>query len=284
VSFAEVEQFINTPVKHYSTGMYLRLAFAVAAHLDPEILLVDEVLAVGDTMFQNKCLRKMNDVALEGRTVLFVSHNLGSISKLCRQGILLENGLLTQKGPIDVIVERYLESIIPLDQCSQGLLQQRNGRRLWLTHAELLDKNRNPTKVVTTGQDLIIALQYETVYQSALTDVIVRVSFSDIHRNPLFVCNSLQSKVEKFQMPPSGTLLATVPKLPLIPGEYIIEFTCLVDRVPIANYENLLRIHVDEGDFFGSGRLPNRKRGCFLVNHCWNVIPARGLEDDNPPL
>ena len=110
VAFAEVEKFIDTPVKHYSTGMYLRLAFAVAAHLEPEILIVDEVLAVGDAEFQKKCLNKMQDVGQEGRTVLFVSHNMPAITRLCTRGILLNHGTVTVDGPVHKIVTDYLNS------------------------------------------------------------------------------------------------------------------------------------------------------------------------------
>jgi lipopolysaccharide transport system ATP-binding protein len=111
VSFAEVENFLDTPVKRYSSGMYVRLAFAVAAHLEPEILVVDEVLAVGDAQFQKKCLGKMQDVSKnEGRTVLFVSHNIGSIKALCNQGILLEAGRVNSAGPIAGIVTNYMRS------------------------------------------------------------------------------------------------------------------------------------------------------------------------------
>jgi lipopolysaccharide transport system ATP-binding protein len=107
VSFAEVEKFIDTPVKHYSSGMYLRLAFAVAAHLDPEILLVDEVLAVGDVAFQKKCLGKMGDVAKQGRTVLFVSHNMGAITRLCERSLWLDQGELVLDGASNAVVNRY---------------------------------------------------------------------------------------------------------------------------------------------------------------------------------
>jgi lipopolysaccharide transport system ATP-binding protein len=107
VAFAEVERFIDTPVKHYSTGMYLRLAFAVAAHLEPEILLVDEVLAVGDVAFQNKCLGKMDDVAKQGRTVLFVSHNMAAVRSLCRTGIVLNNGTVAAFGAVAPAIETY---------------------------------------------------------------------------------------------------------------------------------------------------------------------------------
>lgn len=110
VSFAEVDEFIDTPVKHYSSGMYLRLAFAVAAHLQPEILLIDEVLAVGDARFQRKCLGKMDDVAASGRTVLFVSHNLSAVKELCRTGIVLSHGRLLVQAPIVEAISKYTES------------------------------------------------------------------------------------------------------------------------------------------------------------------------------
>src|SRR5213080_2991447 len=110
VAFAELEKFIDTPVKHYSSGMYVRLAFAVAAHLEPEILLVDEVLAVGDINFQKKCLGKMGDVAHEGRTVLFVSHDMGAVKSLCGRALLIANGLLSLNGPVDKVIEKYLRT------------------------------------------------------------------------------------------------------------------------------------------------------------------------------
>lgn len=107
VAFAEIEKFLDTPVKNYSSGMYMRLAFAVAAHLDPEILVIDEVLAVGDSTFQKKCLQKMNSVARQGRTVLFVSHNMAAISALCTTGILLQKGRVVTSGPIQQVIQRY---------------------------------------------------------------------------------------------------------------------------------------------------------------------------------
>ena len=112
VEFAEVARFLDTPVKHYSSGMYMRLAFAVAAHLDPEILLVDEVLAVGDAAFQRKCLGKMDEVARAGRTVLFVAHNLGAIGELCQTGVLLEGGSVAYRGDAASTIHRYLASAL----------------------------------------------------------------------------------------------------------------------------------------------------------------------------
>jgi lipopolysaccharide transport system ATP-binding protein len=108
VAFSEIEKFLDTPVKHYSSGMYMRLAFAVAAHLEPDILIVDEVLAVGDLEFQRKCLGKMNEVTNAGRTVIFVSHQMGSIAQLCQRSILLDKGSLVMEGPSQSVIEQYL--------------------------------------------------------------------------------------------------------------------------------------------------------------------------------
>ena len=121
VAFAEVEKFLDTPVKRYSSGMYVRLAFAVAAHLEPEILVVDEVLAVGDAEFQKKCLGKMGDVAKEGRTVLFVSHNMAAIQRLCGQCIVLESGVVKAKMPTTQAVSMYLEQLSGTEHYSQSV-------------------------------------------------------------------------------------------------------------------------------------------------------------------
>ncbi len=107
VAFAEVEKFLDTPVKHYSSGMYMRLAFAIAAHLDPEILLIDEVLAVGDSSFQKKCLGKMESTTQEGRTVIFVSHNMEAVSQLCNKAMLIKNGLIVFMGDTDKVIKLY---------------------------------------------------------------------------------------------------------------------------------------------------------------------------------
>src|SRR5512134_1046216 len=126
VAFAEIDRFLDTPVKHYSSGMYVRLAFSVAAHLEPDILLVDEVLAVGDLAFQRKCLGKMEDVAHAGRTVLFVSHNMGLVQTLCKRGLYLQHGLKEVDGSIGEAVDAYLRS---LEQVGEQNLEDRQDRK-----------------------------------------------------------------------------------------------------------------------------------------------------------
>ncbi|HXK60297.1 MAG TPA: ABC transporter ATP-binding protein [Acidobacteriota bacterium] len=152
VSFAEVGDFLDTPIKHYSSGMYVRLAFSIAAHLEPEILLVDEVLAVGDAAFQRKCLGKMDDVCKEGRTVLFVSHNMGLIESICERGILLESGRVAKQGDIREVVSTYLKTIE--DQQHVPLLARTDRRGKAMSQVakfEILDENNNLLTALRSG-------------------------------------------------------------------------------------------------------------------------------------
>jgi lipopolysaccharide transport system ATP-binding protein len=152
VAFADIDRFLDTPVKHYSSGMYVRLAFSVAAHLEPEILLVDEVLAVGDAAFQRKCLGKMDDVTKQGRTVLFVSHNMALVQSLCQRGILLQKGEITHDGPVGDVVNAYLQQ---LEQAETQDLSERTDRygkgQVRLTRLEITDGGDPPSLVLKTG-------------------------------------------------------------------------------------------------------------------------------------
>jgi len=157
VDFSEIEQFLDTPVKHYSSGMYTRLAFAVAAHLEPEILIVDEVLAVGDTGFQNKCLGKMDEVGRSGRTVLFVSHNLGSLSQICKKGLLLHHGEIRSHGTIQNVVSDYLKLASQHEHFS--LEQPDESRPMQIVEAMLLDKSGRPTNEVPHNEEFFVKLK-----------------------------------------------------------------------------------------------------------------------------
>jgi lipopolysaccharide transport system ATP-binding protein len=153
VAFAEIEKFLDTPVKHYSSGMYMRLAFAVAAHLEPEILLVDEVLAVGDAAFQKKCLGKMGEVAHEGRTVLFVSHNMAAISKLCQSCMLINQGKIASIGSPDGVVKQYLESVSD----ENNHWHDRSGsHRVKIDRIDILDADGQKNKQITMGDPMVV--------------------------------------------------------------------------------------------------------------------------------
>jgi lipopolysaccharide transport system ATP-binding protein len=166
VAFAEVSQFLDTPVKRYSSGMYVRLAFAVAAHLRPEILVVDEVLAVGDNAFQKKCLGKMQDVAQGGRTVLFVSHNMAAITRLCGRAILLREGRIAVDGRVDKVVAEYLrgsgDSPVSVDYEASGKMPGNEHARLLCARVA---SDGNPSAVVDIRKPVRIEIEYEVLRQ-----------------------------------------------------------------------------------------------------------------------
>jgi lipopolysaccharide transport system ATP-binding protein len=189
VAFAEVEKFLDTPVKRYSSGMYVRLAFAVAAHLEPEILLVDEVLAVGDAQFQRKCLGKMEDVANnQGRTILFVSHNMQAIRRLCSRAVLLSGGRLIADGPTNEITDLYLRESTQ-GECSPQLLQKliaelRPDPVFQLLEVNVVQDGRAVTGTIGNGSELTIGIRYRVFERT--TGLRVYIDVSDIHGLLLF--------------------------------------------------------------------------------------------------
>src|SRR5262245_39705163 len=181
VAFSEVEQFLDTPVKRYSSGMYVRLAFGVAAHLEPEILLVDEVLAVGDATFQKKCLGKMGNVVKEGRTVLFVSHNMAAVSSLCTRSLLIEQGRLVWSGSPQSTIERYLASS-PAD-ASRPLSERKDRRgegKVRLTRIAIMNDRHQDIESVTAGQDVTFAINYDIPANETLRNVVVQIKFASL--------------------------------------------------------------------------------------------------------
>ena len=165
VAFSEIEKFLDTPVKRYSSGMYVRLAFAVAAHLEPEILIVDEVLAVGDSAFQKKCLGKMGEVAKGGRTVLFVSHNMAAVRGLCTSALLISQGMLLKKGPTAEIVDSYFATASEGVDCGEVNWQDRStapgGKEMKLVSIRLLDPENTPRSTFDTGKPVRVEVTYE---------------------------------------------------------------------------------------------------------------------------
>lgn len=221
VAFAEIERFLDTPVKRYSSGMYVRLAFAVAAHLEPEILIIDEVLAVGDAQFQKKCLGKMRDVAQgEGRTVLFVSHNLGAIRSLCTKCAWLNSGQLVEHGSTEAVINAYYKS------GSESTARQRIaefprgatlGERLRVTE---LSFNRG--KVVQHGAPFSFVIEYEG--RLACTDVSFGVGITNFDGTRLLTFDS-DLTLPRIDLPAGakGRVECTVPELWLQPGLYLVD-------------------------------------------------------------
>jgi lipopolysaccharide transport system ATP-binding protein len=272
VAFAELDQFIDTPVKRYSSGMYVRLAFAVAAHLEPEILLVDEVLAVGDAAFQKKCLGKMSDVAKHGRTILFVSHNTAALLNLCDRGILLEKGRLVEDGAIESVIQKYLKGIRTATPEDLSGYTDRHGRgRVRFTRVRFEDESGNTVEHGISGEPLVVALDYESSGDRPLPNCRASVVFFDGLGQALFNCVSDLVIHDPITLPPSGTIRLVVPRLPLSQNQYVLTLFLQVNREIEDWIHNAVELNVVDGDFYGTGRLyPEGWRGKgVLVPHQW---------------
>jgi lipopolysaccharide transport system ATP-binding protein len=272
VSFAEIEKFIDTPVKRYSSGMYVRLAFAVAAHLEPEILLVDEVLAVGDIGFQRKCMGKMEDVSSAGRTVLFVSHNMAMIEGLCARALLLDDGQKALEGPTPTVIAEYMKSLRTYSSISlRDRIDRQGTGEIRLTKVRILDGDGNQTEQVRSGQDCILSVTYESRDGACLSGVAFGAAFYSRGAHLFSVNTQLKGQIYD-HLPPVGRVLCKIPRLPLAPGVYQYNLICRV-RGGIADWvTDAGGLVVSEGDFFGSGRLPKKSHPGALVDHIWSIL------------
>jgi lipopolysaccharide transport system ATP-binding protein len=271
VAFAEVERFVDTPVKHYSSGMYLRLAFAVAAHLESAILLVDEVLAVGDLAFQRKCLGKMGDVTKQGRTILFVSHNLAAMQGLCPIAHWFEHGRLIESGPTKDVVQTYLASLPALGRTPLLQRQDRQGnRQLTFTDIQFFSGNRCAVETIQSGEDLQIAVTY-TSSHGDLKNVYMAIDiFEQTGQCMLSLCNVMVG-TDFHALPQRGRLSCGIERFPLSPGQYPITLFCRANG-DIADWvQQAAVLSVEPGDFFGTGRLPPPTHGGVLVPQKWHV-------------
>ncbi len=268
VAFSEVEQFIDTPVKRYSSGMYLRLAFAVAAHLEPEILLVDEVLAVGDAEFQKKCLGKMGDVAREGRTVLFVSHNMSAVQALCPRSILLRKGGVAFDGPTSDVLREYLGYLhASASQAFENNPERRGDGAVRFTSARILDDRGAVVSQVVAGAPVSFEFGYENLVNADRVEINVGVV------NHLSVSvTSFSTHLTGFSvvgLGRRGTLTCRIPKLPLPPGEYRVGVSVTHLGRETDHLPNALTFSVDSSVFFPTGRVPKIVHGAVLVDHSW---------------
>lgn len=271
VEFADVEKFLDTPMKRYSAGMRMRLVFSVAAHLEPDILLVDEVLAVGDVAFQQKCLGKMGDVAQGGRTVLFVSHDMAAIQNLCERCILLEGGRIRNIGRTGDIVNEYLTtgldvSNIPL---AERRNEQRRDARLIYTGIGFRNSKGQRLTNLTSGEDTSIALDYECKDNQELKDL--RIIYTIKRMGEPFVALDT-GYFQNFEVvPPKGRIICKIPRLPLMPGYYSI-FIRSYSKFIIANeLQDAVTFYVKEGPFYSSGVMPKDGGARILVDHSWEL-------------
>lgn len=261
VSFSGVEKFIDTPVKHYSSGMYVRLAFAVAAHLEPEILIIDEVLAVGDIEFQSKCIGKMQDVANSGRTVLFVSHNMAAIKKLCTSCVLLENGRIVDQGSTTEILEKYQQSLL-----NEGNTEYYSSKyNLAVTNVNLSDKDGILIENVDISDPLYFSFHF--TIEDVNAHLIFGVAINDIFGNRILTAHSCDDKNFNLKLNLEKNHQSVTVKIEniLAPGRYIYTFGIKDEN------ENLI-----SGDhkMFTVNDLPVKRdgsEGMIYLNPEWNI-------------
>jgi len=251
VAFAEIEKFLDTPVKFYSSGMYVRLAFAVAAHLEPEILVIDEVLAVGDAQFQKKCLGKMGDVAKEGRTVLFVSHNMAAISSLCKKTIVLKSGMMSFEGDVESGINHYLDDTDHV----KGIADLQDKKSNWwkqhkafskLLSIETLDESDKTQSSFKMGGCLKIKIRLEITDDRE--DIEIGVFIRD---NRESIVGLLSSAAEGFKNIKKGIndFQIDMPTIYLMPGQYTLGIWIVYQRQVDDAYENAISVDILSNSF-----------------------------------
>lgn len=268
VEFAEVEQFLDTPVKRYSSGMYVRLAFAVAAHLEPEVLIVDEVLAVGDAQFQKKCLGKMRDVGTEGRTVILVSHNMAAISSLCTKGVVLSKGLLEFTGSVDDSISKYLaQSSISRSFTRPKKQANHSDADVEITDFKFFSQDNDDT--VVCGKEA----RFEISYNASKPNLTIQflVGIYDIYNTCILFLDSEALGLSSKGLPAVGKILGRLTnEFSLFPGVYTINVAAFIHGELVDHVPNALELVVQEGDFFGTGRWP-RGKPLVLVKQDWSI-------------
>ena len=274
VTFAEVEQFLDTPVKRYSSGMYVRLAFAVAAHLNPDILLVDEVLAVGDLKFQRKCLGKMGEVASrQGRTVLFVSHNIAAIQNLCTRALLLRAGVLQATGSVDDVIRLYLRQLDEQGRTPGEVLATNPSGSAELVAVDAMDAKEGLATVLA-GRPCRLRLRIRL--RDGVRALSASIGINDDYDRRVALLHSSFVGTSFSLEPGAHAVDVLVPSLALFPGRYSLDVKLIAGNEALLWAPRVASLDVEPSDFFGSGRFPDRASGgvCLLAQE-WSIEDGR---------
>jgi lipopolysaccharide transport system ATP-binding protein len=276
VAFAELEKFLDTPVKHYSSGMYVRLGFAVAAHLDPEVLIVDEVLAVGDISFQKKCLGKMGQFGQSGRTILFVSHNIPAVLNLCQKAIVLEEGRLTFEGPAKSAVDYYVgrmsrsEQEVPSHIIDLGSARGRLSHyQPWLRKLEVYKENGDPFGgELAIGDSIRVHVEFQL--PEPIVNFDVRVNFVDLYGQVIFAArSSYEPKRDWGARSGVQECVCEIPSLPLTSADYRLEVALVLDDKCVDYVEDACRLKILGSDYYKTGKVPSL--GFFVHDQHWRL-------------
>lgn len=270
VDFAGVERFIDTPLKHYSSGMQLRLAFAVSAFLEPEILIIDEVLAVGDAEFQKKCLRKMEDVSRNGRTILFVSHSMTMVKDLCKRGIFLSHGRVAADGPVEEAIRHYSAELAELAYFRDGSLRV-SGKHIQLL--ELFSRGL-PADTVEMGQDLSLRVHFRV--PRPLSYPVLGLVIRDIGGNALIAVNNKHYTGNLVAAPLSaGIFEVRFPEFNLMHGEYLVDLYLGNEHTDFEVLRECCVLRVDKYTENNAPEFPNPELNKVFYKHVgWTLSPA----------
>jgi len=267
--FSGIESFLDTPVKRYSSGMRVRLAFAVAAHLDPEILLIDEVLAVGDVEFQKRCLGKMREVATQGRTVLFVSHNMSAVQTLCSRGLVLRSGRLGVDAPVDKAIRQYLSylSDTAADAFTEHNPERRGNQAVRMTGACIFDENHEPTQHLIAGRPATVEVHYVNPSRARQVDLYFTI-FNHLGIAAAH-CNTVVSGETPRRAGSEGRLICRLDNVALPAGQYLIALSLHGDGAETDLIPNALVFDITSSVFYKSGRLPPMQFSTCLLDYQW---------------
>jgi lipopolysaccharide transport system ATP-binding protein len=276
VDFAEVEKFLDTPVKRYSSGMYVRLAFAVAAHLEPEILIVDEVLAVGDAQFQKKCLGKMEAVGKEGRTVLFVSHTMSAIHALCHRGIVLQSGKVLLDGSTDEAIDTYLETGCAIAQ--EIPIAQRKDRsgsgKIKVVDIRIVDSRGVQVSSIQSGEDYCFEIDCCNQTDTKLSNVVLSLDIFDERDNIALLFRTNFTNEAISMAPGLNCIKCQIQDLPITLGMYRTSiFVSHADQEILDYVRDASSFSVEGGDFFGTGSsgLPSHCKILTKADWSWSM-------------
>ena len=268
VAFSEVEKFLDTPVKQYSSGMYTRLAFAVAANLEPEILIVDEVLAVGDAEFQKKCLGKMSDVAKGGRTVLFVSHNMAAIQNLCQRAVLLQGGRVHANGDVAEVVQQYFQSGSDAGTTLETREDRDNGRTVRFVDLSIAARDGEVAGIVSAAP-FEVAVSVENLGPEREVELSVNLEGGEGSRVATL---SNRFTLQSIRLPHGRSEWScAVEGLPIRPDVYAVSLWAGVPNETLDYVERATLVEVHPSDLYKTGRLPGREHGFVLTRFSWGA-------------
>jgi lipopolysaccharide transport system ATP-binding protein len=269
VEFAEIAKFIDTPVKRYSSGMYVRLAFAVAAHIDPDVLLTDEVLAVGDIEFQRKCIGRMRDVAGSGRTVIFVSHNKAAVASLCTRALWLDDGQVRADGAVDDVLDGYLASVGGGADVELGSVSRQGDGRVRVQRVSFRNAQGAPARPARAGETLDIALAYEARRDVPLRSVTAWIFIDSALGQRVLSLSTDFAEDELGPLPPRGEIVCRIEELPLNDGAYVCSIKLRVGGGVADRVLDAASFEVDASAYYPGHRHPGSDSGHLLVRHRW---------------